>query len=148
MFLTTLLKFWQIVVGAVVMAFIAYGIHSFLMWRAESSFNASLESQRTNIQNMCKSAQKVTEDASHEYQTQIADLNMQLDAAKRMRPHGCVPIHPSNATGGHHDTSGNSQLPNTYAGVDSNDLLDFAYDAEQVGRRLDACQSFVKKERE
>jgi len=146
--ITLLLRFWQIAVGAIVMGIIAFFVHSLLMGRAEASYNASLESERKNIQNMCESAQKVTEDASHDYQAKIADLNVQLDAAKRMRPHSCVSVHASDASAGHHAASGDRQLLDTDAGVTSDDLLTFAYDAEVIGRRLDACQSFVKKERE
>ena len=151
-FLAFLLTNWKSVLSsaacaALTMAFtsLAYGTY---ITHLENKQAAALVAQATTLHAECAKVQQTTMEVSHEYQNQLAGLREQLDAAKRVRPHACYIVRPAQPAAGRDGAPLDAQLPHADAGVDGNDLLDFAYDAEQVGRQLDACQGFVKAERQ
>lgn len=104
----------------------------------------SLSAQIAADAKQCNNDKQITEEVSSEHQRQIIDLRNQLDSIKRVRPNACIPVHVANSPSGHNDTPANSQFPKPDGSVDSYTLLDFAYDSEQIGLQLDACQNFIK----
>lgn len=146
---TLLLRYWQPAASAVIAGAIVYSFcHFVYTWRIERIENehkAELVAQQERLVAECAKDKQITTEVSHDYQNQIADLRGQLAAVKRVRPSACIPVHVAKPTGGRDAATGNGQLSRPYAGVDSDDLFDFAFDAEQVGRQLDACQSFITR---
>lgn len=103
----------------------------------------ALEAQRQSLVAQCEKDKQITKEVSDELQTQLDDARAQLARAKRVQQNRCVPVLADPAKRDD-ATANDAQLHHT-DGVYSDALLDFAYDAEVVGRQLDACQSFVTK---
>ena len=119
-----------------------------LLWTADvarlnKAHETALEAQRQSLVAQCEKDKAITKEVSDELQTQLDDARSQLARAKRVQPNRCVPVLADPAKR-NDATPGDTQLHHA-DGVYSDALLDFAYDAEVVGRQLDACQSFVTK---
>lgn len=139
-----LLKYWQFLAGVAITAVIAWVLHSLVSGWSEARHQAALDAQEEALYSECAADKQITTEVSNEYQSQLVDLRRQLDAAKRLRPSVRVPV--TSTPGGRDAGAGDTQLPHA-DGVAAADLLDFAYDAEQVGRQLDACQGFIRRVR-
>lgn len=117
--------------------------HSYRVRSLESSHKAAMSSLQEDLVQQCNKDKQITTEVSYELQTQLTDARRQLDAAKRVQRNRCIPT-PARPAAGHDATSANQEFhqpDGLYADV----LLDFAYDAEVVGRQLDSCQSFITK---
>jgi len=119
-----------------------------LLWsldvaQLELDHKNALAAQKQSLTEQCEKDKAITKEVSDELQTQLDDVRSQLARAKRMQPNRCVPVLADPAKRDD-ATANDAQLHHT-DGVYSDALLDFAYDAEVVGRQLDACQSFVTK---
>lgn len=132
-----------VVVTAGLVGFAAYALHDWSVTRLENQQTAALAAQKETLTNECRKDKQITLETSHGLQTQLADLRVQLAAVKRMQPNRCIPTVARSASG-HDDATANPQLPVPH-GVFTDDLYDFAADAEQVGRQLDACQGFITR---
>lgn len=121
----------------------AWALHSWSVSRLEARQKTELAGLQTTLQNQCQKDKQITEEASREYQNQLTDLRGQLATVKRVQPNRCIST-PTRPASGRDGAATNAQLPHP-DGVFTDDLFDFAADAEQVGRQLDACQSFIKK---
>ena len=147
--LVSLLKYWQPIVAAILsaafVAVVGFVLHDVSMSRATAKYKNDLQAAQESLKADCQKDKQITTEVSHDYQTQIAGLHDQLAAAKRLRPSACIAVRPAQPAAGRDAAPVDGELSNPYAGVNSDDLLDFAFDAEEVGRRLDACQSFIRK---
>jgi hypothetical protein len=100
----------------------------------------------------CQDAQLITQEVSRDYQNAVADLRGKLADAKRLRPNSCIEVYSALAASRRNAASLAAKLPREDAGiaqkrgVNSDDLLDFAGDAEEARLRLIACQDFNRKE--
>lgn len=143
--LPSLLKYWHIILTALVTALVVglagWAYHAWSVGRLNASHAAALANQQTALQDECQKDKLITQEISHDYQNQLSDLRQQLAAIKRVQPNRCVPTTPRPASG-RDDAKGNPQFSDAH-GVFTDDLYDFAFDAEQVGRQLDACQGFI-----
>lgn len=117
--------------------------HQNVVHKLEKRCETALTKTLADAQAQCLKEKQLTTEVSNELQTQLTDLRSQLAAAKRVRPQSCVPV-VTRPAGGHDGQAGDAQLPDPH-GITSDALLDFAYDAEVVGRQLDSCQEFVSK---
>lgn len=132
-------------VTALVVGLTGYGLHSWAMSRAEARQVAALNHQKDTLVGECQKDKQTTEETSHELQNQLSDVLGQLDRAKRLRTNRIVPV-AAGGTGGHDGAAQNQELPDgDGAEITSDFLLDFAADAEQVGRQLDSCQGFIRR---
>lgn len=143
--LPNLLKYWQIIltalVTALVVGLVGWTYHGWSVGRLNARHEAALVSQQTALQGECQKDKLITQEISNDYQNQLSDLRQQLAAIKRVQPNRCVPT-ASRPASRRDDAKGNPQLSDAH-GVFTDDLYDFAFDAEQVGRQLDACQGFI-----
>lgn len=140
-----ILTYWK-VIAAIALAAILVVFACYVTHRLDNqSKQDALTAQKVEISKQCEQAQQTSNEVSHDYQNQLSSLRDELDAAKRVQPHACIPIHTPASTSRHFTATPDKRLHQTNAGLDSNDLLDFAGDAEQVGRQLDACQMFIAK---
>lgn len=150
--LTFFLTYWRqlagFLVGLVVVSLIDGAVHRFQVAALEKSHAAQLEAQKADLMALCAKTKQTTEEVSHDYQNQLSTLRDQLARAKRVRPSTCIPVHVAQPAAGRDGAAQHPELPLADGGVAADALLDFAYDAEQVGRQLDACQSFITKERQ
>lgn len=103
----------------------------------------ALAAQKKSLEEQCEKDKQITKEVSDELQAQLDDAAAQLARAKRVQPTRCVPVVAHSAKRDD-DTAQDGELHNAH-GVYSDALLDFAYDAEVVGRQLDACQDFVTR---
>lgn len=129
------------VMTTIVVSLSAWALHGWSMARAEVRHAQDLSDLRTVMTAQCEKDKQITNEVSNAYQTQLTDLRQQLATVKRVQPNRCVPTIAGSASG-RDATAPNTQLPQP-DGVYSDTLYDFAADAEQVGRQLDACQNFI-----
>lgn len=129
--------------AAVITSTLAWQLHSWDVRRIEAKQVEALAAQAVTLNAECSKDKQITTETSHELQTQLADARGQLAAAKRVQQNRCVPT-LARATAGHDAAPGNPELHQP-DGLYADSLLDFAYDAEVVGRQLDSCQSFITK---
>jgi len=147
MLIALLLKHWRGIALSVGSILLGVALcHLFYTWRIErirAGHQEDLQVQAAELTAKCEAGKKITMEVSREYQSKIADLSRQLAGAKRLRPNRCVPTitHPAPGDNGA-PADGELPIPD---GVFTDDLLDFAADAEQVGRQLDSCQEFISK---
>lgn len=130
-------------VTALVVGLSAWAYHAWAISHLEARQAAALQQQKETLTGECRKDKQITEETSRDLQTQMSDLRGQLDRAKRLRPNRCIPI-IAGGPAGHDGTAPDPQLPDPH-GVASDDLLDYAYAAEQIGRQLDACQGFIRR---
>jgi len=132
-----------VLVTALAVSALAYFLHTWSVARIEAHNAQALDDQKEALNGQCQKDKLITEETSREYQTQVADLRTQLAIVKRVQPNRCVPTvaRPASGRDANADHPG---LPGA-DGVFTDDLYDFAADAEEVGLRLDACQAFIKK---
>lgn len=117
--------------------------HDNQVHKLETKHEQALTKALADASAQCLKEKQLTTEVSNGLQTQLSDLRSQLAAAKRVRPQSCAPV-VTRPTSGHDGQAGNTELPDPH-GITSDALLDFAYDAEVVGRQLDSCQEFVSK---
>lgn len=112
--------------------------------RAAADEERALDGQAQGLRAQCDEEKRVTQEVSHEYQTNVADLRRQLAELKRVRAPAaaCVPV--AGAAGGRNAATGAGQ-PADPDGVRADWLYDFAAEAEEYRLRLMGCQSFVNK---
>lgn len=134
---------FTVVVTAAVVGLTAWVLHDWSMGRADARHAKALETQKETLNGECQKDKHLTEETSRAYQNQLSDLRSQLATVKRVQPNRCVPT-ITRAASGRDDATANPQLPYPH-GVFTDDLYDFAADAEQIGRQLDACQGFIQK---
>lgn len=80
---------------SVLTALVAFGFHKIDVARLEAKQLKALAAREKQLNAACDKAQQITEGVSHEYQTQLTDLNDKLAALKRVRAHPqCIPIDP------------------------------------------------------
>ena len=132
-----------VIVTALVVGLLAYFLHTWSVARIEASNADALEDQKEALNGQCQKDKQITEETSHAYQTQLTALRDQLAAVKRLQPNRCIPTVAKPAFG--YDAAPPHPGFPRADGVFTDDLYDFAADAEQVGLQLDACQGFVKK---
>lgn len=124
---------------------VCFALHVLVAGYTEAKYNAQLKAQAFAISTQCEQSKQITEEASRDYQNKLATLNDELDRVKRLHANRCIPT-VAKPTIGYNAAAGNEQLFGA-DGVFTDDLYDFARDAEQVGRQLDSCQLFINKER-
>ena len=132
---------------ALVIGGISFGLHSVDMSFVQKKHVAELTAQKAALEARCEAEKKITEDTANELQNKIDALTSRLATVKRMHPATCIPI-LADAARVDDATTKDAGLPRQDAkphGVSSDALFDYAADAEAVGLRLDACQSFVRK---
>lgn len=143
----SLLRYWSQAVSALVAGLVVYSICDFLYTRKAEYVAAmhrqELAAQSADLTQKFIKAQQVTVEVSNAYQEQLTDLRNQLATVKRVQPNRCIAT-PSRTAIGRDAAAPDAQLPQP-DGVFTDDLYDFAADAEQVGRQLDACQNFISK---
>jgi len=139
---------WGILLGVVIGAVVTYAIMADIQASRIADLDAAhakaIKDQETALNDQCAKNKQLTTEVSNDYQSQLTDLRRQLAAVKRVQPNRCIVPTPAKPTGGRDAAAANQELPHT-DGVYTDDLFDFAADAEQVGRQLDACQSFITK---
>lgn len=129
----------------------ATALTALLMWALWSldvnslnkAHDKAIAAKTAELNAACDADKKITKEVSHELQAQLSDARDQLAAAKRVQQNRCVPT-PARSTRGHDATAADQKLHQP-DGIYADALLDFAYDAEVVGRQLDSCQSFINK---
>lgn len=129
--------------AATVVGLSAWAMHSWSVDRLKARQATALAEQAQILNDQCSLDKLITTETSHELQTQLTDARNQLAAAKRVQQNRCVST-PARPAARHDAAPANPQLHNP-DGIYADSLLDFAYDAEVVGRQLDSCQSFITK---
>ena len=104
--------------------------------REERDFSISQYTQ-------CLSDQRLTEEASNDYQTKISSLNNQLRDIKRLRDNpSCIPVTQPSCE---HNVPTPERKPSGSNGLRTEWLYDFAAEGEEYRLRLMACQDFIRK---
>lgn len=128
------------IAAAVVAALACFGLHYLDVQRINLVHQAALDTQKSNLLADCNADKKLTEEASHVYQTDLDDLSKR--AAERLRqPAACVPITPAAAGYPSAASPGKSVQPN---GLSTQWLYDYADEAEKYRLQLRSCQKFIK----
>lgn len=142
-----LLKYWTQIAAAataaVLVGILAWNLHGWSVNRLEARHAKAMAEQAQSLNAECAKDKQLTSEVSRELQNQLADARTQLNAAKRVQQNRCVPT-PARPAAGHDAAPGDKELHQSN-GIYADSLLDFAYDAEVVGRQLDSCQSFIVK---
>lgn len=129
-------------VGAAV-AVVAFLIHSFLVNRMEKSHAEALAALRTKLVSECDTQQKQTLEDGNALEANLVRARAELNRL-RNQSNTCI-VPRSESIGGTSGPSNDPGLSATY-GITAFALREFAFDAEEVGLRLDACQAFLRRE--
>lgn len=126
--------------GITAMAVFGVGCYITHQWDA-SALKSALQEQEKTLTEQCNKAKKITEDVSHDYETQITALNSRVSALK-LRPKNCVPItrtatRPNGSTG--------TAEHGGQDGVNSDIFYDYAALAEKYRLQIIGLQEFIKK---
>ena len=136
---------WQILlgifIGATLAGVVGSDIYNARVAKLKDQKADALAAQAETLNAACAKDKQITTETSHGYQVQLADLADELTRIKRVQPNRCIPTVTRSAAG-RDATPAHQELPRP-DGVFTDDLYDFAADAEQVGRQLDACQGFI-----
>lgn len=142
--LLTLLKYRQALLGGVLVAVLAFGLHRLdTSWR-EVRHAKALENAKTEAAEQCAADKLVTQEVSRGYQTRLAVLNDQLARARRVR-NTCVVPSTAQPADGRDAATGAGEPVRPHVGVATDALLDFAAEAEQYRLQLLSCQDFVNR---
>lgn len=135
-----ILKYWRFGVGGAVGALIMFGVMQIRVGLIDASYALKIENTRKAAIAQCEEDKKLTKDVSHEYQSQISDLNRRLADLKRVR-YACLPV--TDPSGGR-DAAPRAGHAGGNA-VDTGTLYDYAGRAEQYRLQLIACQTFITR---
>lgn len=139
-----LLKNWLYVAAFALGLFIAASVSS-LYWQNKLRLaGVSCNEQKALLLAKQAEAEQKTEEINREHANKIADLNQRIADAKRVHKNRCVTVHQSSAASGGVSSSRPGHVGNN-AAVDSNDLIDYAGECEQI--RIDwlAMVEWAKK---
>lgn len=141
------LPWWLTAVGGAITASVmAFFIANWFIDGVKAEDAAKLAAQVTFDIQQCDKAKQITEDVSHDYQSQLQSLNDQLAAIKLRQPAHCImPI--TNSTPGRNAASAKTIIAGRN-GLSSDWLYDFAGKTEKYRIQLVSCQQFIIKERE
>lgn len=142
-----LLSNWKwiasVVAAATLTGYLAWNLHSWDVERINTKHEKALVAQAKALDDKCTADKQITTEVTNEQLRQIAGLNDQLAALKRVRPNRCVAVVPGSARDGH-AAAQDEKLPHAH-GLFTDDLYQFAYDAEEVGIQLDSCQDYIRR---
>lgn len=136
-----ILKYWKFGIGALLGALIMFGVSEARVWLLNASHEREMAKARQEIVAECEADKKLTEEVSHDYQTQIAALNRRLADFKRVRRDVCVPV--TDTASRRDDGAGAGHASGD--GLSAGTLYDYAGKAEQYRLQLVACQSFIRR---
>lgn len=139
-----LLKYWQPILSAILTAALALGAHRIDMMFVNADHAQALAEQSDTLIKQCNADKAITTEVSHDYQTQIADLNARLSQLDSMCGTTRVTVPAAKPATGRYGPAGNCQPAGTH-GVANSALYSLAGEGEKYRLQLIACQSFVTK---
>jgi hypothetical protein len=137
------------VLSALAVGWLALTLHNADVIKRNADWQDKLDkavaARTVEMYDKCKAAQAITEKVSHEYQSDLADLNSQLNTLRlRVGPSRCVPVNSGNTASGHDGAPAKNELPQRN-GLSAWYLIDFAGRAENTRLQLLSCQNFVRR---
>lgn len=137
-------KYWQIGVGALLMAILAFGLHSCDVKRIDDMNKDALAKQVMQDQTQCDEQKKLTQEVSNDYEKKIAALNSRhaADISKLRVNNTCAIV--AVPTSGYNASSGANGLSRN-VGIQAWDIIDSAAACDKNTEQLMACQAFIKK---
>ena len=141
--MTFILRYWEIILAAIVTAATAWMLHSVDVQRIESKNRAALATQQAALEEECASDKRITEESSREYESKINALSVRLNNSKRMRENYCiVPIaSPTNGGLGVAPAGGHVRSH----GVPVEEFYDYAGTCERLRIQVISLQDFIDK---
>lgn len=130
-------RLWLFGIGAI--SIFSAGVYVTHQWD-RGALESALKDQQTALIAQCDKDKKITEDVSHDYETQISNLSTRVTALK-LRSKTCVPITGS-AT--RLDGSAGATINGGQNAVDSDTLIDYAALAEKYRLQVIGLQNFIK----
>lgn len=135
-----LIKWLPIAIAVSATLGLSWMLHSLDVNRREKNHLLALEQKEIEIKQKCAEDKKLTEEVSHGYQQDIANLNAQL--AKRLRqPTRCI-VPATGKAAGLNATPTSNELSGQ-DGVDALSYIAYAGECEQVRLQLIGLQKFV-----
>lgn len=140
------------VVTALLVGGIGFGLHTCSVNSLEADHKAATEkaaaqctTDKDDLKATCRKDKQLTTEASNAFQSNIADLNRQLNTLKRVRQQtpgsaACVPVAGTSGRSDGTAIGAKYAQPN---GVDANALYDFAGECEQYRLQTIGLQRFV-----
>lgn len=138
-----LLRYWEIIVAAIVTAATAWILHSMDVQRIESKNHAVLIAQQTALEEKCASEKKITEESSREYESKIDALNIRINDSKRMRENYCIVPIAGPTNGGLGVASSRGHVGSH--GVPIEEFYDYAGTCERLRIQVISLQDFIDK---
>ena len=129
--------------GFVAGLLLAYAVGSAIIGIKEASFRHQLDAQKDSLEASCALDKKLTEENSHAYQKEIANINVELMRAKRLLPSKCVTPVAGKTAGG--DGAYKTGQYAGFNGVDSDELLEYAGECERYRVQVNSLQDFINK---
>lgn len=125
---------------ALIVAAICFALHSGRVMYIEQKHEIAMAGQAAQLKARCKAEKAITEEINNDLQNKTDGLDAGFNELVRM--HSARPGIIADASVRDDATPQDARLPRQNGRLA---LLTFARDAEEVGLRLDACQSFIKK---
>lgn len=137
-----LIKYWGYIGTAVGVALLCLFLHSLDVRRIELNHKEDLASLNKRAKAQCDNDKRITTEISNEYQKNLRAASDKRDALGRMyNDNTCVTVTASGVSG--HNAASKDKGLHGKDGVSVGALRNYAFDAEQVGLQLDACQRFL-----
>lgn len=141
--MTFILRYWEIVLAAIVTAAIAWMLHSLDVQRIESKNRAALATQQAALEEECALNKRITEESSREYESKINALNIRLNNSRRMRENYCIVPIAGPTNGGLGVASSRGHVGSH--GVPIEEFYDYAGTCERLRIQVISLQDFIDK---
>jgi len=134
------MNYIQIVITFVITSVVAFALHTLDVGAIKLHDQSELKSQQEALQKSCKDDKIVTSEVSHDFESNLSNLTAERSRLQQ----STIASMPVTITSPGHD--GTSGKPGHVAkNATSNQLYDFATEAEHYRLQLKSCQSFVTK---
>lgn len=137
--MTALLKYWQIILGAIAGFGLCWMLHLIILSNARIDFQQQLEKDRAAQLQACEKDKLITKDVSNGYAKDIAALNTKLRGLRKSCQSSVSVTRPAS---GANATSGGAINARPVA---FDDLTEYGGDCETYRLKLKNLQEFITK---